>query len=90
MSNCNNIIIITRKTFFVDINTHESSLAVLKTRASFLSIEIVIGNYMDYQFTSDVCGAIVQYPNSVGTVEDYTEFIRRANEYKVKLLCNVK
>ena len=69
-----------RNTFFVDQNTHSHSLAVLKTRADFLDIKVIVGDFKSFQFSKDVCGALVQYPNSDGRIEDYSDFIARAKE----------
>jgi glycine dehydrogenase len=72
-----------RGKFFVDVNTHDHSLAVLKTRAKFLNVEIIVGDYQDFTFTDEYCGALIQYPNSVGNIVDYSQFISSANEFNI-------
>lgn len=67
-------------TLFVDNDVFESTQAVLHTRMVPQGIKIVTGNYRTFKFTPDVFGAIVQYPNGNGSIEDYTEFVKRANE----------
>lgn len=42
-------------------------------------IKVVVGDYKTFEFTPDVFGAIVQYPNADGSIEDYKEFIVCAN-----------
>jgi glycine dehydrogenase len=64
---------------FVDEKVLESTRAVLKTRTSPHGIELHIGDYQSYEFTEKVFGAIVQYPNADGSIEDYSGFIAKAN-----------
>ena len=72
-------------TLFVDEQVFASTLAVIHTRAIPQGIHIVTGNYETFEFTPDVFGAIVQYPNANGSIEDYREFIARANANGTKV-----
>ena len=49
------------------------------------SIKIVVGDYKTFQFTPDIFGAIVQFPNSDGLIEDYKEFIAHANANETRV-----
>jgi glycine dehydrogenase len=60
--------------FFVDELSFEQTIDVLKTRATPLEIELVIGNYATFQPTEEYFGAFVQYPNNTGEINDYSEF----------------
>ncbi len=60
---------------FVDRKIWPNTLSVLRTRAQGQGIEIVTGNYEDFEPTADFFGALVQWPNSDGSVEDYDAFI---------------
>jgi len=60
---------------FVDEKIWPNTLSVLRTRATGQDIEIVTGSYADFEPTSDFFGALVQWPNSDGSVEDYETFI---------------
>lgn len=64
---------------FVDQNIFPSTLAVLHTRMVPQGIEIVLGDYKTYEFTDKTFGAIVQYPNTDGSIEDYSGFTERAH-----------
>lgn len=70
---------------FVDESIFPSTLAVIHTRMKPQGIEVVVGDYKTFEFTSDVFGAIVQYPNADGSIEDYKEFITRANANETRV-----
>ena len=60
---------------FVDEKIWPNTLSVLRTRAAGQDIDIVTGSYADFQPTEDFFGALVQWPNSDGAIEDYETFI---------------
>jgi len=64
---------------FVDENIFPQNLAVIKTRANPLGIEIATGRFDEFEFNDMVFGAVVQYPAADGKVEDYSEFIEKAH-----------
>ncbi|MDR2841562.1 MAG: aminomethyl-transferring glycine dehydrogenase [Paludibacter sp.] len=66
-------------TLFVDQNVFQHSLAVITTRAKGQGIKVETGNYLTQTFTDKHFGAIVQYPNSDGTIEDYSLFVGNAH-----------
>ena len=70
---------------FVDEKVFASTLAVIHTRAIPQGMKIVTGDYKTFAFTPEVFGAIVQYPNADGSIEDYREFISRAQENGTKV-----
>ncbi|MDG1115993.1 MAG: aminomethyl-transferring glycine dehydrogenase [Flavimaricola sp.] len=60
--------------FFVDRNCHPQTIAVTKTRAAPLHIEIIVGDPAELE-PAAVFGAIFQYPGTYGHVVDYTDQI---------------
>ena len=66
---------IERPRFFVDKEIFPQTKDVLLTRAVPVGIEIVTGDYKTASFDASFFGAIVQYPNNKGSIEDYQEFI---------------
>src|SRR5579875_924325 len=66
---------ITRPKFFVDNEVFPQTKDVLITRAQPVGIDIVFGNYQTAPSDNTYFGALVQYPNDKGSVEDYTNFI---------------
>lgn len=57
--------------FFVDENCHPQNIAVMKTRAAPLGIEIIVGAPDDLN-AEDVFGAIFQYPGTYGHIRDFS------------------
>lgn len=70
---------ITSPKFFVDENIFPQTKDILVTRAVPVHIELVFGDYKTAQPDESYFGAIVQYPNADGSVEDYKKFIDAAH-----------
>ena len=69
---------ITRK-FFVSETCHPQTIAVLRTRAEPLGIELQIGDHRDVNFDTPILGAIVQYPATDGAIYDYHQFAEQVH-----------
>ena len=67
------------RTFFVSETCYPQTIAVLRTRAEPLDIELLIGDHRTVTFDSSVFGAIVQYPASDGIIHDYSEFSEKVH-----------
>jgi len=67
---------------FVDEKVFPQTLSVLRVKAEPLGIEIVTGDYKIFDFNDKIFGAIVQYPNSDGSIEDYKLFAEKAHANK--------
>lgn len=70
---------IVRHKFFVDHETFPQTKDVLLTRAIPVGIEIVFGDYKNVQLDNTYFGALVQYPNDKGSVENYRDFIDKVH-----------
>jgi glycine dehydrogenase len=70
---------ITHPKFFVDNEIFPQTKDVLYTRAKPIGIEIVTGDYKKANIDSTYFGAIVQYPNDKGSVEDHRGFINQVH-----------
>ena len=70
---------------FVDENIFPSIMAVLKTRTQAQGIVMEIGNYASYKFSDKTFGAIIQYPNANGSVENYADFVAQAHAAGAKV-----
>jgi len=67
------------KVFFVSDLCHPQTIAVVRTRAAALGIEVEVGDHMDFAFGARVFGALLQYPATDGKVFDYRAFCERAH-----------
>ena len=72
-------------TLFVDENVFEQTKAVLTTRGIPQGMTIKVGNYSTLDFTPDIFGCIIQYPNSNGNVDDYRAFVEKSHEAGAKV-----
>jgi glycine dehydrogenase len=71
--------VISKPKLFVDNAIFPQTKDVLVTRAEPLGIELVYGDYKSSSIDSTYFGAIVQYPNDNGSVEDYRNFIEKVH-----------
>ncbi len=71
--------------FFVSEEILPQTLSLLKTRATPLQIELVVGNHDQFTFGSDFYGAILQYPGKYGQINDYSNFVAKAKENDIKV-----
>ena len=69
------------KAFFVDENCHPQNIAVMKTRAEPLGIEVIVGP-PDELDASTVFGAIFQYPGTYGHLRDFTAEMEKLHAEK--------
>ena len=76
-----NVVFCRRKLFF------PQTLAVMTTRAVPQGIELHVGKYKDFEPSPEVFACILQYPNSHGNVEDYSEFTEKAHAADCKVCC---
>src|SRR6266581_6722847 len=65
--------------FFVSAGCHPQTIAVVRTRAQPLGIQIIIGDHRDFDFQESVFGVLLQYPATDGAIYDYADFIKRAH-----------
>ncbi len=66
---------IDKKKFFVDNDIFPQTKDLLITRATPINIELVFGDYKNASLDETYFGAIIQYPNNNGSIEDYRSFV---------------
>lgn len=66
--------------FFVSDKLFQQTVDVLITRAEPLGIQIETGDWNSIDFDSSWFGAIVQYPDENGEINDYSGFVNKAHE----------
>ncbi|WP_207496522.1 aminomethyl-transferring glycine dehydrogenase [Aridibaculum aurantiacum] len=72
--------------FFVDAKVFVQTLDVVITRATPLKIEVVVGDFKTAELDETYFGALLQYPNSDGAVEDYRSFTEKAHAANVLVI----
>jgi glycine dehydrogenase len=65
--------------FFVSQQCNPQTIDLLKTRSAPLQIELVIGDHTTFKFTEAFFGAIIQYPDATGELNDYKKFTEQAH-----------
>lgn len=66
--------------FFVSERLFAQTTDVIKTRAVPLEIEVITGDHNSFEFGEKVFGAIVQYPDERGEINDFSDFTKKAHE----------
>ncbi len=64
--------------FFVSHECFPQTIALLKTRAAPLGIELIIGDFKTVALDESIFAAMLQYPAADGKVHDYAEFVKKA------------
>lgn len=62
--------------FFVDQNIFPQTLSVLHSRSEPIGIKLVIGDWKTWEGGDDFFGALLQYPNALGSIEDYRDKVK--------------
>jgi glycine dehydrogenase len=80
------------KPFFVSEHCHPQTIAIVRTRAAPLGIEVVVADERGHDFAKKkVYGALIQYPWSDGALHDPTALVERlhAEGAKVVMACDL-
>jgi len=67
-------------TFLVSNSCHPQVIAVVQTRAAPLGININLNDHEDFDFTEDVFGCLVQYPDTNGAIHNFRHLCVAAHE----------
>ncbi|MDF3059614.1 MAG: glycine dehydrogenase [Rariglobus sp.] len=67
--------------FFVSEKCHPQTLDIVHTRATPLGITVVKGDHRTFDFAAagNVFGVLVQYPDTTGSIHDFTTFFETAH-----------
>ena len=71
-----------RTRFLVSRTCHPQTIDVLKTRSEPLGIELDIVNHDTFSFDDTVFGILVQYPDTEGSIQDFSSLCHKAHENK--------
>ena len=82
-----------RRKVFVSNSIFPQTIDVMMTRASALDIELVFGDVESFPWddASQYFGAIVQTPDNIGNMRDYTELFDNFRQYKIRsiVICDL-
>lgn len=67
-------------TFYAADDLFPQTLEVLKTRAYPLGIDLIITKTENFEFSDKVFGSMIQYPNQLGSINDYSTLVEKAHE----------
>jgi len=73
------------KKFFISNTCFAQTIDVITGRAENIGVEIVVDSPEKFSFGADFFGAIVQYPDAFGKVDDLTSFISKAHAGNIKV-----
>ncbi|MFT3681651.1 MAG: aminomethyl-transferring glycine dehydrogenase [Ferruginibacter sp.] len=77
---------ITAPKFFVDNNIFKQTKDVLVTRARPIGVQLVFGDYTTAVLDDYFFGAIVQYPDSNGSINDHRDFIQKVHTVNAQVV----
>jgi glycine dehydrogenase len=67
--------------FFVSDKCHPQTIDIVRTRAKPLNVTVVTGDHRTFDFGSagKIFGVLVQYPDTTGSIHDFTAFFGKAH-----------
>ena len=71
-----------RTRFLVSRTCHPQTIDILKTRSEPLGIELDIVNHGTFSFDDTIFGILVQYPDTEGSIQDFSSLCHMAHENK--------
>jgi len=71
--------------FLISSKCHPQTIAVCQTRAEGLGLEAVVMDEAAFSYGKDVCGVLLQYPATDGTISDYKGLVAKAHAANVKV-----
>lgn len=72
--------------FFVSNTVFPQTLDVIKTRSAPIGIEVVVGDANTHSFDASYFGALIQYPDINGEVNDYRKFVADAKAKEIQVV----
>ena len=68
-----------KKTFIISKETFPQTIALVTTRARAIGVNVVVVDPFEYDFAAnkDVSGVLLQNPDNLGRVHDYTDLIKK-------------
>ncbi len=77
----------TSDVIYVSEACHPQTIAVVKTRAQPLGIEVVVGDHRNFDPSQKPFAVLVQYPATHGAIYDYSELVEAAHAVGTLVIC---
>lgn len=76
-----------KKKFYIDERCHPQNIALCQTRGDALGMEVEVGPIENVDMSGKTyCGVLIQYPDTYGTVKDWSEFTATAKSTKTMVV----
>ncbi|CDF41127.1 unnamed protein product [Chondrus crispus] len=77
-----------KKSFFVSELVQPQTIDLVKTRAEGFGVEVIVGDHKTYDVAAnkDLCGTLIQYPATDGSIDDYEPFIAASKSAGAKVV----
>lgn len=72
-------------TFLVDQYVLPQTVEVLRTRALPLGLHVVVGDWQSFDINNDVFGVLLQYPDGLGEIHDYSILVDKCKAADVMI-----
>ena len=75
--------------FFIDAQVHPQVISVMRTRAQWMDIQVVVGDAETFSPGPDCFGAHVQTPDTRGVLRDFTALAQKLHAQEARLCIGV-
>lgn len=76
-----------RTKLFVSDKVHPQTISVIATRASSLGLSLEVGDVFKVDTKKkDIAGILLQYPDTTGSIYDFSEVVKNAHDNGVNFL----
>lgn len=76
-----------RKEFLLDSHCHPQTIALVLTRAKYLGVTVHVQPWEEFEFNKNVCGCLVQYPDTYGEIHDISPVVKAAHDQGALVAC---
>jgi glycine dehydrogenase len=74
--------------FIISSKVHPQSIDVCRTRAEPLGVTVEVTDEDKIDLSrKDVCGVLLQYPDTEGAIKDYSAYIKTAHDSGIRVRC---
>ncbi len=73
--------------FFISNSVHKQTTEVVRTRAKYMGVQVVVGDTDSFDFSKgNLLGALVQYPDTFGSLRDYSSVSKELHDNNAYLV----